>query len=187
MKSLSAIGLVVFFTFLSSCNSCSDEDERKYDVMQRYGGWQARMDETRSVVKHIEAHHREYDMYILDSSELANFNTEYPYWGEVRLHSYENELKRAVLISQAEKESRWEKLYFKGGKLIYGSRYFGEKSKSSEPSEEYFFEQKTLVFALDENGGKRDITDEVVLLSGIDFVKEAEQIQGIIASNKSGN
>lgn len=155
--------------------------------MQRYGGWQARMDETRSAVGHIEDHHREYDRYTLDSLEMANFSSPYPFWESVTLHYVDGELKRAHLSSDPKKEKVWKKLYFDKGVLIYGCVNTDTEKSPSAPNQEYFFEQKALVFALDENGEKRDITDEAVLIQGVDQMNEAKQILGIFATNNLGN
>ena len=179
--------MALFFLSLAGCNSCNGDEDRKYDVMQRYGGWQARMDETKSTVKHIESHYQEYDVYALDSLQRYDLSTEYPYWDEVLLHAEGGDIKRAILTSSPDREPRWEKFYFENGMLIYASRYQGKKENTKDPDEEYFFEQNTLVFALDEDGEKRDIEDQLVLLNGVDLINEAKQILGIFASNNKGN
>lgn len=187
MKSNISIAAVLMVLSLSSCNSCNNEEERKYEVMQRYGGWQARMDESRNKAKHIEDHFREYDAYVLNEDELKAFSTEYPFWQQVELHSYDGSLKRAMMEANPEKGERWEKLYFNESKLIYAAVCTGDSGASRNPDEQYIFEQGALVFALDGNNEKRDIESDAVKLSGIDLMKEAKQLLTVHSKNKYAN
>ena len=185
MKPLHLIATAAIAGTLSGCNSCSDEGERKYEVMQRYGGWQARMDETRAEVTNIEQHHREYDAYMLNTAEMQSFSSPYPFWEKVVLHSYDGDLKRAYVLANPEKSYCWEKFYFEDGSLIFACVNSIDSVNTTKPNEEYFFEERTLVFALDGEGQKRDITSDGVQLNAIDLLKEAKQLQGIFTTNNS--
>jgi len=187
MKANSLIAILLLALSVSSCNSCGKEEERKYEVMQRYGGWKARMDESRNKAKHIEDHYREYDALVLSEDEMKTFSTEYPFWQRVVLHSYEGKLKRAGLLADPEKGARWEKLYFDNGKLIFAIINSGDKKDATKADEQYIFEQGSLVFALDSNDQKRDIESNAVKLSGIDLTKEAKQLITIYSKNRSVN
>lgn len=172
---------IFLISIISACNSCAD-DEPRYEVMKRYGGWQARMDATRNKVKYIEDNFRQFTRYEFDSLDQKTFSTEYPYWESVYVHLDETGVKRVRIFSQPEKGYRWEKLYFNEGRLIYACSAEGNAAVAEKPQQEYFFEEKTLVFALDSMGEKRDIKDDKVLMAGIDFINEARQITEIIAN-----
>ncbi len=167
---------------LSSCE-CNNKDERKYDVMQLYGGWKARADETRAEVKRIENHYREYTSYTFDSTDLKSISTEYPYWEEVTAYVDESGLRKATLQSVMEKGLRREVLYFEDGALIFAKIMDGSKDSTAflqGRAQQYFYEQNTLVLAIDENGETRDIEDNKVLMAGIDLMKESKQVNALI-------
>ncbi len=170
-----------------SCNSC-EEQERKYDVMTRQGIFQARIDDIRSKVKYIEQHYSGFTQHELDSAELALFDSEYPFWRKIHLYLKDNDLTRAKLYADFRKDSTTEEYYFDEGELIYA---LIEKKglEENEPDslvkgEQYFFIRQTLVLALDENGKRRALKDNMVAISGIDLKKEAEQLKALAANYK---
>ena len=171
----------------SGCNSCNKEAKPKYKVLQLYGGWKARADEIKQKVVHIEEHYREYTRYDLDSLEIRQLSTEYPYWKELRTYTDDTGLRKAELYANPKKGLRIERFYFDEGTFIYATILDGRKDSiafAEQRGEEYFLIQNTLVLALDEAGEKRDITNKKVRLAGLDLQKEAKQIKTIIANKQ---
>jgi len=156
--------------------------------MTRYGAWQARVDETRALVKSIEKNYDDYTRHILDSAQIADFDTEYPYWHKIHIYTKDGYLVRAKLYTNPDKGAKTEELYFKDGELVYGimepSGIDKTKSGTLEKGDEYFFTRQTLVLALDADGNRKDLEDNTVTISGIDLQKEAGQIKKLATKLK---
>lgn len=180
--------------FLQNCNSCSNE-ERKYEVMKRYGGWEARADETRSEVESIRTSMPALLHYEFDSVDREVFDSEFPYWQEIHVYLGKDGIRHARLLPNPEKSHLTEEFYFDKGELMFATideKGFIRKENFEDhedtvdlpASDHYFFEQNTLVLALDPKGQRKDITDNKVKIKGVDLLSESGQIQKIIADKK---
>lgn len=169
--------------FTTSCNSCNEDDDRKYEVMQLYGGWKARADETREVVQHIENHYREYTRYDFDSTDLRNYSTEYPYWEEVRTYTDENGLRKVHVLADNKRNLKEEKFYFKEDVLVLAEVLDAENDSSAYHKDKgirYFFVDNTLVLVLSPTGERMDIENAKIRTRSIDLLQESKQLRTIV-------
>ncbi len=174
----------------SSCNSCTSEDDSdpKYDVMTRYGAWEARADETRAKVQKIEDRFNTFLHYEFDSLDHHIFDSEYPYWDKIDVYLNEKGLQKAKLFAMPSESLATEEFYFDEGNLIYAQKE--EKGmKNVHPDSalhgnQFFFTRGVLVLALDPEGKRRDIEDDTVKIESVDLMHEAKQIREIIAQKQ---
>lgn len=179
--------IIIATVVMSGCNSCTSDNERKYGVMQLYGGWTARVDETRKMVKNVEDHYREYLRYEFDSADMQKLSTPYPFWEKVHVYLDESGIRRVKLYSNPEKDQRAEQLYFEDGRLMYSlvitDNFNAAPREGNGKGMEYFFRENTLVLSLNKDGQRRDLSKDSIKMAGIDLLYEAKQIASII-SNK---
>lgn len=187
MKHLFLLGLGLIL-LSAGCNSCTTEAvDREYDVMTRYGAWEARLDETRKEVDRIKAAIQELTLYELDTVTRSLFDSEYVFWDKIHVHARGDQIVHAKLFAMPDQSAKTEEFYFKDGQLIYAERSEnGLHIKPDDPgqSETFFFTEQVLVEALDHHQERRDITDDTVKLASVELIHEAGQLQKIITQKQ---
>lgn len=183
MKHLLYLSILIVLTGCSRC----DGPDPKYDLMTRYGGWEARLDEITRNVTTCENQLDNFKKLVLDSVDYHVFPSPYPYWKKIYVYLDKDGIRKASLLSDTSKGHKTEHLYYKNGHLIYAnvsSDKMALNPADSTDLEQYFFIEDKLVRALDSNGKRRSLEDDTVLLSGVDLIKESQQLLDLIATKK---
>lgn len=168
---------------LTSC-SCEQEQEPKYEMMTRYGGWEARKDEIKADVDKLRGSLDQYIRYDFDSVDYTVFQSPFPYWERIEVYLDEEAgLKAAYLFPQTAHEQLHEELYFNEGQLEYALCSHPDL-KEDTTQRAYFFIENQLVHCYNNNGLQLPLDDTSVKLASVDLIHEANQIRTIISQKE---